>query len=88
VDPGKRDSQSRVLRSLPVSRSAPIAVSGTAGSTSLLYTSSISNPLLAAVPVDMWAKASISPRSELAREAGKAEPVGNADLPHTHRPSS
>ena len=32
-----------------------------AGSTSLLFTASISNPLLAAVLVGMWAKASISP---------------------------
>jgi hypothetical protein len=27
----------------------------------------------------MWAKASISPLSKLAREAGEAPPVGNAD---------
>jgi hypothetical protein len=33
----------------------------------------------------MWAKASISPLFELAREAGKAEPVGEADRPHIHR---
>src|SRR6266853_5729266 len=66
--------------------SAPIVVGTTAGSTSLLFTSSISNPLLVAVPVGMWAKASISPPSELAREAGEAQPVGNADRPHIHRP--
>jgi hypothetical protein len=30
----------------------------------------------------MWAKASISSPSELAREAGEAQPVGNADRPH------
>jgi hypothetical protein len=35
----------------------------------------------------MWAKASISPLSELAREAGEAEPVGKADRPYIHRPS-
>jgi hypothetical protein len=29
----------------------------------------------------MWAKASISPPSELAREAGEAQPVGEADRP-------
>jgi hypothetical protein len=34
----------------------------------------------------MWAKASISPLFELAREAGEAEPVGAADRPHIHRP--
>jgi hypothetical protein len=33
----------------------------------------------------MWAKASISPLFELAREAGEAEPVGAADRPHIHR---
>jgi hypothetical protein len=37
------------------------------------------------VPVDMWAKASISPLYELAREAGEAQPVGEADRPHIHR---
>jgi hypothetical protein len=41
--------------------------------------------LLVAVPVERWAKASISPPSELAREAGEAQPVGNADRPHIHR---
>jgi hypothetical protein len=35
--------------------------------------------------VGMWAKASISPLFELAREAGEAEPVGAADRPHLHR---
>src|SRR5690348_17375120 len=34
----------------------------------------------------MWAKASISPLFELAREAREAEPVGAADRPHIHRP--
>jgi hypothetical protein len=29
-------------------------------------------------PVGMWAKASISPPSELAREAGEAQPVADA----------
>jgi hypothetical protein len=37
-------------------------------------------------PVGMWAKASISPLFELARETGEAEPVGAADRPHIHRP--
>ena len=54
--------------------SAPIAFGAMASSTSLLFTPSISNPLLAVVPVGMWAKASISPLSELAREAGEAQP--------------
>ena len=53
--------------------------------TSLLFTSSISNPLLAVVPVGMWAKARVSLLSELAREAGEAQPVGNADPPYIHR---
>ena len=46
-----------------------------AGSTNL-FLSSISNPLLAVVAVGMRAKASISPLSELAWEAGEEEPVG------------
>src|SRR5882762_5788213 len=33
----------------------------------------------------MWAKASISPLFELAREVGEAQPVGKADRPHIHR---
>ena len=41
--------------------------------------------LLVGGPVGMWAKASISPLFELAREAGEAEPVGAADRPHIHR---
>src|ERR1700730_13440386 len=41
--------------------SAPTAVSASAGSAGLLFTSSILNPLLAVEPVGMWAKASISP---------------------------
>jgi len=64
--------------------SAPIA-GGTAGFARRLFTSSRSNPRLVVVPVGMWAKASISPLSELAREAGEAQPVGNADRPHIHR---
>src|SRR5271165_3496050 len=63
------------------------AVSATAGSANLLFTSSTLNPSLAVAPVGMWAKASISPPSELAREAGEAQPVGEADRPHIHRPS-
>jgi hypothetical protein len=39
-------------------------------------------------PVGMWAKASISPFFELARETGEAPPVGAADRPHIHRPFS
>src|ERR687885_2979726 len=50
--------------------SAPIAVDATTGLTSLPFTSSITNPWLVVVPVGMWAKASISLLSELAREAG------------------
>src|SRR5229473_1722259 len=45
----------------------------------------ISISSFAVVPVGMWAKASISPLFELAREAGEAETVGGADRPHTHR---
>jgi hypothetical protein len=67
--------------------SAPIAVDATAGSTSLPFTSSLANSLLVVVPVGMWAKASIFWLSELAREAGQAPPLGNADRPHIHRPS-
>ena len=71
---------------LPVSMWAPIAVDATAGLTSLPFTLSMSNPWLVAVPVGMWAKASILLLSELAaREAGEAQPVGNADRPHIHR---
>jgi hypothetical protein len=44
------------------------------------------NLLLTVAPVGMWSKASISPPSELAREAGEAESVSNADRPHIHRP--
>jgi hypothetical protein len=51
---------------------------------SLLFTSSILNPVLVVAPVGMWSKASISPLSELAREAGEAQPVGGADRPHIH----
>jgi len=40
---------------------------------------------LVVVPVGMWAKASICPFFELAREAGEAQPVGKADRPHIHR---
>src|SRR5437660_10408597 len=65
--------------------SAPIAVSAMADATVLPFTGSMSNPLLAAVPVGMWSKASISRLSERAREAGEAQPVGNADRPHIHR---
>src|SRR5205823_3555943 len=38
-------------------------------------------------PVGMWAKASISLLFELAREAGEAQAVGEADRPHIHRRS-
>src|SRR5947208_2566632 len=55
--------------------SAPIVVSAAAGATPLLFESSICIALLTVVPVGMWAKVSISPPSELAREAGEAQPV-------------
>jgi len=58
--------------------SAPVAVSATACSANLLFTSSILIPSLAVTPVGMWARASISPPSELAREAGEAQPVADA----------
>ena len=58
--------------------SAPIIVSAAAGATPLLFESSICIALLTVVPVGMWAKASISLLSELAREAGEAQPVGEA----------
>src|SRR5437868_1610381 len=61
--------------------SAPIVVIAVAGAAPLLFKSSPSIPLLIVVPVGMWAKASISPLSELAREAGEAQPVGSADRP-------
>jgi hypothetical protein len=67
---------------------APIAVGALACVTILLFTPSISISLLAVVPVGIWAKASISLLSELAREAGEAVPFGEADRPHIHRPSS
>src|SRR5947209_17085097 len=54
--------------------SAPIIVSAAAGATPLLFESSICIALLTVVPVGMWAKVSISPPSELAREAGEAQP--------------
>src|ERR1700751_2833314 len=53
--------------------SAPIIVGAVAGATPLLFESSTSIALLTVVPVGMWAKASISPLSELAREAGEAQ---------------
>ena len=59
--------------------SAPIIVGAVAGATPLLFEASTSIALLTVVPVGMWAKVSISPPSELAREAGEAQPVGNAD---------
>src|SRR5215813_1103964 len=61
--------------------SAPIIVDAVAGATPLLFETSTSIALLTVVPVGMWAKVSISPPSELAREAGEAQPVGNADRP-------
>ena len=67
--------------------SAPIIVGAVAGATLLLFEASISIALLTVVPVGMWAKVSISPPSELAREVEEAQPVGNADRPHIHRPS-
>ena len=64
--------------------SAPIVVIAVAGAAPLLFKSSTSIPLLIVVPVGMWAKASISLLSELAREAGEAQPVGKADRPYIH----
>jgi hypothetical protein len=49
--------------------------------------SSLSISLLAVVPVGMWAKASISPLFELAREAVEAQPVSEADRPRARRQS-
>src|SRR5438552_19165948 len=63
--------------------SAPIVVIAVAGAAPLLFKSSTSIVLLTVVPVGMWAKASISPLSELAREAGEAQPVGTADRPQS-----
>jgi len=63
--------------------SAPIIV----GAVALLFEASTLIALLTVVPVGMWAKVSISSASELAREAGAAQPVGNADRPHIHRRS-
>ena len=56
--------------------------------TTLFFEALTSIPVLAVAPVGMWAKASISLLSERAREAGEAEPVGEADRPHIHGPSS
>ena len=70
---------------LPVSMSARISVVVTAVLSSLPFTSSISTPWLV-VPVGMWWKANVSPLSELARDAGEAQPVGNAGRRHIHRP--
>jgi len=67
--------------------SAPIIVGAVAGATALLFESSTLIALLTVVPVGMWAKVSISSPSELARDAGEAQPVGNADRPHIHRRS-
>ena len=50
--------------------SAPIVVIAVAGAAPLLFKSSTSIALLIVVPVGMWAKASISPLSERARESG------------------
>jgi len=66
---------------------APIIVGAVAGATPLLFEASISIALLTVVPVAMWTNESISSSSEPAREAGEAQPVGNADRPHIHRPS-
>jgi hypothetical protein len=69
--------------------SAPIAVSTMADAYDFTCRIiHIKSFVLAVVPVGMWAKASISPLFELAREAGEAQPVGEADCPHIHRPSA
>jgi len=73
---------------LPIAMSAPIALGATTGSVMLALTSSLSIFVRAVVPVGVWAKASISPVSELTREAGEAQPVGIADRPYIHRPCS
>src|SRR5215813_7024444 len=85
--PRSWDSRSRLLRCNPAGFDIGSGADATAGLRPLLFISSISNSLSVAVPVGMWAKASISPPSELAREAGEAQPVGNADRPHIHRSS-
>jgi hypothetical protein len=59
----------RIYPGRPHPRQSPL-------STLLLFEASISIALLTVVPVGMWAKVSISPPSELAREAGEAPPVG------------
>src|SRR6202030_2506780 len=82
---GDAGADALLQQARPISISAPIAVTATAGATRPLSESSISIPLLAVVPVGMWAKASISPLSELAREAGESQPVGEADRPPSHR---
>ena len=64
--------------------SAPIIVGAVAGATPLLFEGSISIALLTVVTGAMWAKVGISSFSELAREAGEEQPVGNADRPHIH----
>src|SRR6266446_6977701 len=55
--------------------SAPIAISAVADAAVLPFTSSTSSSLLAVAPVGMWAKASISPLSELARGSGGSAAV-------------
>src|SRR5271169_4648313 len=56
------------------------------------FISSISSPLLAVAPVGMWAKASISPLSVFAREAGKrsrsAKPIVHISTGLPRRPAA
>ena len=66
--------------------SAPIGVTATAGPTVLSFTSSISSSLLAVVPWVCGRRRAFPPLFELAREAGEARPVGDADRPHIHSP--
>ena len=68
-----------------ISMSAPIAVKGAGYFT---FKTPLINPSVRGGACGDVAKASISPVSELAREAGEAQTVGSADRPHLHRPSS
>jgi hypothetical protein len=61
--------------------SAPIAVIALAGAAILPLTSSISNPLLAAVPVDMWT-IGVADRLRFPHFPSK---LGARLRPHTHR---
>jgi hypothetical protein len=66
--------------------SAPIAIAVMGGATVLLFYLIDIKFFVGCGAWGMWAKASISPPSELARKAGEAQPVGEADRPHIPRP--